>query len=243
MSIAPRLARDAGAAQHGDLLPVLRQSDGPAEEQERRGHAVLLGPFAEPEDVGALEKELPLLREEEAVGRQVELLLVGLDLGEIGVDRQVGGHVRRQPVLQIDARVGRSPERGRGLLLVAAPDDIGHDLELLPLREAREPGQVAEIGDLQPAHIAIAPEDGGPEALLPLPGDGPSEIDPPGLALEIVEAQGTEGNGDLGGIPPRSARRTSQIPSHSRLILAPSSRTSRSRWAPRGLTENANALR
>ena len=159
---------------------------------------VLPGAFAEPEDIGPLEKELPLLREEEAVGRQVELLLVGLDLGEIGIDRQVGGHVRRQPVLQIDARIGRSPERGRGLLLVAAPDDIGRDLELLPLREARQPGQVAEIRDLQPAHVAVAPEDGGPEALLPFPGDGPSEVDPPGLVLQIAEAQGAEGDGDLG---------------------------------------------
>ena len=60
---------------------------------------------AEIEDPLALEKEVALLGEEQAEAREVDLLLVLLDLREVGVDRQVGGQPAREAVLHIDADV------------------------------------------------------------------------------------------------------------------------------------------
>ena len=42
-----------------------------------------------------LEEEVALLGEEQAEPRQVDLLLVDLDLREVGVDGEVGGEVLR----------------------------------------------------------------------------------------------------------------------------------------------------
>ena len=50
------------------------------------------GDVAEVEDAGVLEEELALLREEQAELRQVDLLLVGFGLREVGID----GDVERQ---------------------------------------------------------------------------------------------------------------------------------------------------
>ena len=44
--------------------------------------------LAELEDLRVLEEERPLLREEQREPREVDLLLVGLDLREVGVDRE-----------------------------------------------------------------------------------------------------------------------------------------------------------
>ena len=62
----------------------------------------------EVEDAAALEEEVALLREEQAEAREVDLLLVDLDLREVGVDGEVGGQVRRDAVLDVAAE---SPSR------------------------------------------------------------------------------------------------------------------------------------
>ena len=56
----------------------------------------------------ALEKEVALLGKEQTEARQVDLLLVDLDLREVGVDGEVGGDVLRDAVLQVAADAGRS---------------------------------------------------------------------------------------------------------------------------------------
>ena len=53
----------------------------------------------EVEDAAALEEELPLSRKEQVEAGQVDLLLVNLDLREVGVDGEVGGQVLRDAVL------------------------------------------------------------------------------------------------------------------------------------------------
>ena len=63
-----------------------RQADAAREEQ------VDLLRLAELERRRVLEEERPLLGEEQIEARQVDLLFVGLDLREVGVD----GHVERQ---------------------------------------------------------------------------------------------------------------------------------------------------
>ena len=49
---------------------------------------------------GVLEKERTLLGEEQIEARQVDLLLVGFDLGEVGVHREIQRQVRPDPPLE-----------------------------------------------------------------------------------------------------------------------------------------------
>src|SRR5258707_264848 len=62
------------------------------------------------EDVDALEEERPLLGKEELEGAEVEEHLIGLDLAEVGIEREVERERRRQPELEIGADV--AVERG-----------------------------------------------------------------------------------------------------------------------------------
>src|SRR4029453_6838146 len=106
-----------------DRLPRIREADATAEEQNRIANAVPGAPgraaggvpvaprppaagAAELVDAGVLEKEVTLLRKEQAEARQVDLLLVGFDLREVGVD----GEIPRQPAG--DAVLGVEPDVG-----------------------------------------------------------------------------------------------------------------------------------
>ena len=71
-------------------------------------------PQAELEDVGALEKERALLREEERKARQVRPSRVDFGLGEIGVDRQRREHVRAEPLRHVEARLELAVDDGAG---------------------------------------------------------------------------------------------------------------------------------
>ena len=59
----------------------------------------------EVEHAAAFEEELALLRQEQVEARQVDLLLVDLDLREVGVDGEVGGEIRGDAVLHVAADV------------------------------------------------------------------------------------------------------------------------------------------
>src|SRR5262249_22540612 len=61
----------------------------------------------ESEQPAILEKELALLGKEETEAREIDLLLVGLDLREVGVVGEVGRQVLREAVLHVDADVTR----------------------------------------------------------------------------------------------------------------------------------------
>ncbi len=80
--------------------PGRRQAD-PAGEEE-----VDLLRLAELEGRGVLEEERPLLGEEEVEAGEVHLLLVGLDLGEVGVNRHVQREVGPDSPLEVAADLG-----------------------------------------------------------------------------------------------------------------------------------------
>ena len=112
-SSAEAVAADAAGQAAADIdrnrTPAL-EADAPAVEEDRRIAAgVLAGRLhaAERERALVLQEELALLREEQAEARQVDLLLIGLDLREVGVDREIGGEVLRDAVFHVDADVGR----------------------------------------------------------------------------------------------------------------------------------------
>ena len=98
------------------VIPV--QSDPAAVEQDRRGVAAADEPAAkiaadavnrhaaEGERALVLQEEVAFLREEQIEPREVDLLFVGLHLGEVGVDRQVGDQALRDRVLHVEAGLG-----------------------------------------------------------------------------------------------------------------------------------------
>ena len=99
----------AAVDRHG---PPGVEADAPAVEQHRRVAAAARH-AAEREGVAVLEEELALLGKEQAEPRQVDLLLVGLDLREIGVEREVGDQVLRDGVLHVEPRVAAEVVRRR----------------------------------------------------------------------------------------------------------------------------------
>src|SRR6185295_4240425 len=58
---------------------------------------------AELEHAGILQEEVPFFRKEQAETRQVHLLLVGFNLGKVGVDREVPGQAARESVFRVEA--------------------------------------------------------------------------------------------------------------------------------------------
>ena len=157
---AAELAREARAP--GDRDHLARRPDpDPAREEE-----VHLSRGAEREQARVLEEEGPLLRVEEAEAVEVDLLLVDLDLREVGVHRRVEGEARRDAPLEVAARGGRRvaglPERR---LLGGLPERVGQQLEVALRRgleagqgaRPREPEQVVLAGERRPERALVAP--------------------------------------------------------------------------------------
>ena len=75
-------------------LRTVVEPDLPAVEQDRRvgrtSTRTATAGTAEDEGPLVLEEELPLLGEEQAEASEVDLLLIGFDLREVGIDREVG---------------------------------------------------------------------------------------------------------------------------------------------------------
>ena len=126
---ADRPAADAaGQARAGEQrngIAGRRQADLPAEEEDHVLRRVLAPAAtaaatatgvagAELEDARVLEEEVALLGEEQAEARQVDLLLVGFDLREVGVDREVPRQPGRDAVLHVEAGVVVLVERHAG---------------------------------------------------------------------------------------------------------------------------------
>ena len=103
------------------------------------------------EDVLALEKEGTQLRKEERVALvDVDLRLVRFDLREVGVRREVGGQVRRDAVLDVDAslRVGSLPHpvpRRAVERSVLNGGEGREDLEVAARRQVRHPFEHAHL--------------------------------------------------------------------------------------------------
>ena len=167
---------------------------------------------AEFEDVGVLEKERPLLREEQVESRQVHLPGVDLGGGEVGIQCQRGIQRGSDLVEQIQ----RGPRSGRiardaarilardcarnfvrvfvGAVEVPAPiqGNRGHDIQPEPLFQAGKAG-----GDADDARI-VGAITGNPGDFLPLSAHRTGEVDSPRVVVRI-EGNRLQGNRDLRG--------------------------------------------
>ena len=115
---------EARPGQQRNGIARRRQADLPAEEEDHVLRRVLAPAAttaaattaagvarAELEHAGVLEEEIALLGEEQVEARQVDLLLVGFDLREVGVDGEVPRQARRHAVLHVEAGVVVAIER------------------------------------------------------------------------------------------------------------------------------------
>ena len=187
--VVPGLAREAGAAEDGDRHAARADADPPAEEEVHRTAP------AHGEVPGVLQEEGALLREEQVESGEVDLLVVHLHLGEVGVvgqiEVQAGGDadlgVQAEVVLLLRFRLDR---------VVPTPGAEGEGDEF----------QVARRGQLQAVEFpgggeAVEVVDAGhrrPVVLFALAPDVALEVDPPGLRAVAV-AQRPQRDRELGG--------------------------------------------
>ncbi len=121
--VAALLARDPQPRFDRHHLAVRPEADPSGKEEQRLlGHSDL-------EQARVLEKERPLLGEEEIEPVEVDLQLVGLDLGEVGVVGGVQGEAGRQAVLEVDPELALGSRRGSlDALPAAVGESVGRDL-------------------------------------------------------------------------------------------------------------------
>ena len=160
---------------------------GPAPAPEERA-------APEVEDAAAFEEEVALLGEEEAEAREVDLLLVDLDLREVGVVGEVRGQVLGDAVLDVDADVAG------GVVADAARDVAGQPADRVGLHlerpVARRHLQARQSG--RGRHPELAGSAGDRDRIqvgpLVLPADVPAELQPPELLEAGAEADRLEGD-------------------------------------------------
>ncbi len=112
------------------------------------------------EDAGVLQKELALLGKEQVETRQVDLLVIRLHLGEVGVDGEVEHLARRQSQLRVEADRGVPSDVAVRLLRVAAArlaENVGLDVEVETARQRLEPCQFAGSADAVQSFVVPRP--------------------------------------------------------------------------------------
>ena len=119
--------------------------------------------LAELKHLGVLEKERPLLGEEQREPRQVHLLLVRFDLREVGVDRHIERQVGPHAPLHVEPDVTRAIDRlgEQRLVVVDRADDVRHELDLAP-RGQVQAAQLAGHRDAVERCSRAAPATGRP---------------------------------------------------------------------------------
>src|SRR5205823_10515132 len=147
------------------------------------------------EDAGILEKEGPLLREEQRKPREIGALLIDLDLREVGVVREIEGETGRHAILDLAAELPAPPRLriDRVIALQACervrrhgPHPSGRHLDTLERAGTR---------DLHQAELA---RNEGPKRLFVLAADRAHEVESPRLPLTGTIAQRRERDAALG---------------------------------------------
>ncbi len=122
------------------------------------------------EHAGVLEEEVALLREEQVEARQVDLLLVGLDLREVGVDGEVPRQARGHAVLHVEAGVVVLVERRRPASLFKLASAYGLTRMFAPGLQALQPlvgaghrhaRQLVDAAQRRPVAVLVAGGAGG----------------------------------------------------------------------------------
>ena len=189
----PYLAGQLGAVPHGDRASIEQSDIARVIEQRAGASAAALSAATEIELVRPFQEELPVLGKEQWKARQVDTLLVVLNLGKIGIDRevcrQVGGNLDLEVLdAELAATVGQR-RIGRVERRVAA-GQVGLEPVATRERKASQTEQVTTLRDVAKVEAAavVAPVDlfvGTPNLAV--------EIDAPDMRTG-VEPQRLEGD-------------------------------------------------
>ena len=172
-----------GANINGNLLPADRiNPDLPAEEKQ------VLVPEQEIKDVGVLEKKSSLLGNLNWIRGEVELLLVNIGIGKIGVHCGKSDQIARQAVFDVHTTAVQGTPRLAGKAL--GPQE--------PVRLDNQ--QASALGSFQPlkrSSLRHAPEAKNPVVARPfvlfvLAANEATEIYAPGHVGAATEVQGAE---------------------------------------------------
>jgi hypothetical protein len=134
-----------------------------------------------------LEEELPLLAERDLEPREVDRLLIGFHRREVGEDRPVEGHLRREAVACIQAGVPVA-----ALVLLQAGQPVRNHLVA-----ARRRGQLQAVEPSGLRDAVLVLQRSGPVADFERPPMAPSEVDAPGSALPGHVSQRRERDREL----------------------------------------------
>ncbi len=155
------------------------------------------------QDAARLEKELTLLGEEDWKPGQIDHLAVGLDLGKVGIDRQVAGECGRHSKLRVDPGLyGGAPSAEgcpRRIVVIRRRSSQG-------IRKEVEPPATGRVAELDQFSLSRELEEAfgssvrAPEHLLVLAPDETLDIEAQGAAPS--EPKRPERDAELGG-PPR----------------------------------------
>src|SRR5205823_214274 len=122
------------------------------------------GRRAKAENALPLEKEVALLREEEAEPRQVHLLFVFLDLRKVGVIRHIGGQALGQPVFHVESGIAGEIVRHGGAGLAVRGhrgDPVRFEFEIAALWRDLEADERGGGGQLVDAATAVRGRNAG----------------------------------------------------------------------------------
>ena len=188
--IAAQLPAQASAGQDVDRLTKLRNTDTAREEQVNRLR------LAELKGLRVLEEERPLLGEEDREPGQVDLLLVGLDLREVGVDRRVERQVGAHAPLDVQPDITREVDLigEHRPVVVARPGHVGRELHIAPDRQA----EAVELAGHRDALKGITTRDRRKIDLFVLVPDVAHDIDAPRAVCPRAVPQGFQRDGELG---------------------------------------------
>ena len=174
-------------------------------------------PAAEIEDAAAFQEELALLREEQTEAGQVDLLLVHLDLREIGVDGEIGGQVLCHAVLDVEPDVAVTVVeylRVGGEVGPARADQIRFDLERAVARRHVDAGHGGGRRDAEQARAGGIRHRGQIDRLV-LVVNPPPELQTPDLRAAGPIPERFERNLHLGrpaALEPAGAHVPDRIP-------------------------------
>src|SRR5262245_35095838 len=204
------------ATQDWNRVAFARQTDLPAEEHPRVLRRVLpaarvaasatttaapttatassTAASTELEDAGIFEEEVALLGKQQTEAREVDLLLVGLNLGEVGVDREVPRQTGADAVLHVEPDVGVTrrvglANRARAGHAVRFHADVlagPHSAQPFDRAGQRDALQVVDARQRRPVTVLVQPSQ------LSL------EVDAPRLWVAFAEFERPERNPDLG---------------------------------------------
>ena len=180
------------------------QADPPAVEQDRRvadaGELAGARLAAEGEHTLVLQEEFPLLGEEEREPRQVDLLLIRLHLGEVGVHGEVGDEVVRDGVLHVEPDIaGRHVRQPLGRR--ADPVQLGDGVRLqLQVDAGVRHFEADQRGGLRNLHDGAEVERSRQRherRVLVVPDDAALDVEAPHLLPARTVAQRPEGDDRL----------------------------------------------